>query len=338
MSFRLCGPELLAGTITHRENCDGKNWMQGQIVKATQEWASLITNLQWQKVMQVVPRWLAFVLAVLVAKSAADLTWLVFAPSSQQGGGFHRLRAIPSSTPAPVRLRTISELHLFGIAAKHTSAPQVPIEAKETHLKLTLRGVFAANNPAQAMAIIADARGKEKVYRKGETIFSGVKLYAVYPDRVILERSGNFETLSLPRDKDHMAAKGVRVIRPRRYTSSYGANGSLPVVTRTVQGGRALKTLRNQILHNPQVFWQNVRIEPRYGRNNQIVGYTFRYNDRRMMQAMGLRPGDVIVAVNGQSVSDPSVLRGLMSQLSTATHFTLGIERNGQRQNLDINM
>lgn len=312
--------------------------MQGQIVKATQEWASLLTNLQWQKVMRVAPKWLALLMVILVAKSAADLTWLVFAPSAQQDSGLHRLQERHNSSPAAVRLRTISDLHLFGVASKQKPVQQAPIEAKKTHLKLTLRGVFAADNPEQAMAIIANARGKEKVYRKGETIFSGVKLYAVYPDKVILERSGNFESLPLPRDLDNSANKGVRVIRPTRYTPPTNVNNSLPVVSRTVQGGEQLKALRNQLLQHPQQFWQNVRIQPRYGKNNQIIGYTFLHNDRRMMQAMGLRPGDIIVQVNGQPVTDPSVLTSLMKQLSTATSIRLGIERNGQRQNLNINM
>jgi general secretion pathway protein C len=188
------------------------------------------------------------------------------------------------------------------------------------------------------MAIIADARGKEKVYRRNETIFSGVTLYAVYPDRVILERSGNFETLSLPRDKGNTQS-GVRqqIIRSR-YTRPSPVASNIPVRSRTIQAGKQLETLRNELAHNPQEFWKNVRIEPAYDSNNQIKGYKFEHNNRQIMRAMGLRPGDIIVEVNGQAVTDPSVLSGLMGQLSTATSISLGIERNGQRENLNINM
>jgi hypothetical protein len=64
--------------------------MQGQLAKATQEWASLLTNLQWQKIWRVAPKWIAFVLVILVAKSAADLTWLIFAPNEQGKNGVRR--------------------------------------------------------------------------------------------------------------------------------------------------------------------------------------------------------------------------------------------------------
>lgn len=313
--------------------------MQGQLIKATQEWASLLTNLQWQKITRVAPKWLTFVLVLLVAKSAADLTWLVFAPSEQGTGGVHQYQTVQSATQTQERLRTVGDLHLFGIASKQPVAQQAPIEAKETGLKLTLRGVFAADNPAQALAIIADARGQEKVYRKNETIFSGVTLYAVYPDRVILERSGNFETLSLPRDKDGADSNGAnRVIRSGYTPPPPPSQTESPVRTRTIQAGKQLEELRNQITRNPQEFWKKARIEPKYDSNNQIMGYKFEYNDRQVMQAMGLRPGDIIVEINGQPVNDPSTLTGLLGQLSTATSLSLGIERNGQRENLNINM
>lgn len=312
--------------------------MQGQLVKATQEWASLLTNLQWQKISRVAPKWLTFVLVILVAKSAADLTWLIFAPGEQGTVGALRYQPVHSDNQTQVRLRTVTDLHLFGIAAKQPVVQEAPIEAKKTGLNLTLRGVFAADNPAQAMAIIADARGKEKVYRVNETIFSGVTLYAVYPDRVILERSGNFESLSLPRDKDGASSNGAhQVIRSRYTPPSAVANGS-PVRTRTIQAGKQLEELRNQLTQNPQEFWKNVRIEPKYDSSNQIVGYRFEHNNRQVMQAMGLRPGDIIVEVNGQPVTDPSTLSGLLGQLSTATSLSLGIERNGQRENLNIHM
>jgi len=312
--------------------------MQGQIVKATQEWASLLTNLQWQKISRVAPKWITFVLVILVAKSVADLTWLIFAPSEQGNSALRRFQPAQTTAQAQVRLRTVSDLHLFGVAAKQPVVKEAPIEAKETGLKLTLRGVFAADNPAQAMAIIADARGQEKVYRKNETIFSGVTLYAVYPDRVILERSGNFETLSLPRDKDGAAANGVHRVIRSSYTPPTAVQGDSPVRTRTIQAGKQLEELRNQLSQDPQEFWKNVRIEPKYDSNNQIMGYLFEHNNRQVMQAMGLRPGDVIVEVNGQPVTDPSTLSGLLGQLSTATSISLGIERNGQRENLNINM
>ena len=55
--------------------------MQGQLQKAAQEWASLFTNFPVKKWWRAAPGWVSLILVVLVAKSASDLTWLIFAPA-----------------------------------------------------------------------------------------------------------------------------------------------------------------------------------------------------------------------------------------------------------------
>lgn len=316
--------------------------MQGQLQKAAQEWASLFTNFPVKKWWRAAPLWISVILVVLVAKSASELTWLVFAPDQVASSHQQRARMTPlGKTSQQPRLRTVANLHLFGVANKKPVKQDVPIDAPKTGLKLTLRGVFAASIPEQAMALIADARGKEKVYKKSETIFSGVTLYEIYPDKVILERSGSFETLNLPRDKASSNARSsgsrghvsTRSTRPSMQPKSSGV-----VRTRTIRAGKRLENLKKELAENPQKFWQNVRIEPVHGENQQIKGYKFNHNDRQMMRALGLRPGDVILEVNGQAVSDPTVLSGLLGDLSSQTNISLGIERNGHRENLNINM
>jgi len=311
--------------------------MQGQLQKAAQEWASLFTNFPVKKVWRAAPLWISVILVVLVAKSASELTWLIFAPDEVSSTGQSQIRSAPVTPGAQQpRLRSVANLHLFGLANKKPRT-QAPIDAPKTGLKLTLKGVFAASVAEQAMALIADARGKEKVYKKSEVIFSGVTLYEIYPDKVILERSGSFETLSLPREKltssSRPQIRSTRTTRPRTQPTS-----SEVVRTRTVRAGKRLENLKKELAENPQKFWENVRIEPVHGDDQQIKGYKFNHKDRQMMRALGLRPGDVIVEVNGQGVSDPSVFSGLLGDLSSQTTITLGIERNGHRENININM
>jgi general secretion pathway protein C len=196
--------------------------------------------------------------------------------------------------------------------------------------------VFAATDPKQAMAIIADARGEEKVYKKSETIFSGVKLYEIYPDKVILERGGSFETLSLPREEVSSSQPAYVSNRTARPTTRKTQSGVAR--THTVRAGKRLEQLKEKLTNEPAEFWKEVRIEPVQDESNQIKGYTFNHNDQQVMRAMGLRPGDVIVEINGSPVSDPSVLSSLLTDLGSQQSISLGIERNGQRENLDIQM
>jgi len=311
--------------------------VQGQLQKATQEWASLFTNLPWRKWVEFAPRWVAVLLVVLVAKAASDMTWLIFAPD--ESGSKQGKRTTVSARPAQTmqhRLRTVADLHLFGVASKQVINKSAPIDAKKTGLKLTLRGVFAANSPDLAMALIADARGKEKVYRKMDTIFSGVKLYEIYPNKVILERSGNFETLFFP-EQDKSTVNTTRSSSKYK-TRSVPKTQSGSIRSRSIRASKRIKDSLQVLSSDPQKFMQEARIEPVFGPDNQIKGYTFDHNDKRLISALGLRKGDVIVEINGQAVSDPSTLTTLFTQLNSLSELSLSIERNGRRENLNITM
>ncbi len=310
--------------------------MQGQLQRAAQEWASLFTNLPLQKWLTMAPRWITVVMVLLVAKSAADMTWLIFTPDETSGTTARsRMSAGRATQSIQHRIRTVANLHLFGVATRQKVVTNAPIEARETGLKLTLRGVFAAQTPALAMAIVANARGKEKVYKKGETIFSGVTLYEIYPDRVILERSGSFETLSLPKDKS--SSKTVSRSNSRN-SRMQPRQSNIRIRTRNIRAGSRIKNLRKELTQNPQKFMQEARIEPVFGPDNQIKGYKFEHKNKRIVSALGLRPGDIIIEINGQPVSDPSTLTSLFTQLGSMSNLTLAIERNGRRENLNIQM
>jgi type II secretory pathway component PulC len=54
------------------------------------------------------------------------------------------------------------------------------------------------------------------------------------------------------------------------------------------------------------------------------------------MKALHIRKTDIITAVNGQSLSDPATLYGLMNILSDQQSLELTIERNGQQQTIQL--
>jgi len=105
--------------------------------------------------------------------------------------------------PSRAAIRAIAGHHLFGRAEQ--SRPEVrtsPTLAPETRLKLTLSGVIAATDSQRAArAIIAGPDGQEKSYTIDDRLPGGAVIKEIYPDRVILTRSGKYETLPLPRTR-----------------------------------------------------------------------------------------------------------------------------------------
>ena len=97
-----------------------------------------------------------------------------------------------ASQPAPAA-DPANLLPLFGTPQKINSAPPT------TNLRLNLLGSFVHHDSQRSSAIIRKDDGKPQRFRVGDTVQDGIRLHAVYPDRIELERGGHLETLSFPR-------------------------------------------------------------------------------------------------------------------------------------------
>ena len=56
--------------------------------------------------------------------------------------------------------------------------------------------------------------------------------------------------------------------------------------------------------------------------------------NRQQFAALGLRPGDLIKDIDGQSLTDPTQAVQVFETLGTADQVTLTVERNGEPQSI----
>ena len=266
-------------------------------------------------------------LIVLLAFALDKLTWRLFSDSNNNsvgvvGAGQQSIKQVEPSA----RLRTISDLHLFG-KTDVVEKVDAPIVAPETRLQLKLKGVFASSNPEKAFAIISDNKNKDKSYKLGNKIIGGAVLHAVYKDRVILKRNGRLETLRMSTKYD---TSGIKTTTVPSTTSKKSGK-------RVVKAPQKLKQLRETLLREPQKVWQQVRVSPVL-KNGSIKGYTVEHKDEQLMKSLNLQKGDVITSINGKPLSDPSSLYGLMNQLKNNQSLEVTIERNNQVEILQLQM
>ena len=92
---------------------------------------------------------------------------------------------------------SIDQLNLFG-ASKQELAEKKAASTKITKLRLTLKGIFAISDPKQGAVQIQNDEHQESNFTVGQSVFGKATLYEIYPDRVILYRNGQYETLMLP--------------------------------------------------------------------------------------------------------------------------------------------
>jgi len=274
--------------------------------------------------------WLNALLVLLIAYSLAMVTWQLIS-----GAGATTLSS--AAAPAAVvsgggkggspSLASVAALHLFGQANVNDDAPlEGAIDAPETHLNFVLKGVFANSRNDSAMAIIASDDKNEKSYRVGDSVAGAATLHQILPDRVILKRGTQLETLFLPKEFATGAPAYSRPV-PR----------STPLAS-PILNKRGFGDLRQELLENPQAAMDMIEAQPVIN-GGKLVG--FRVNpgkDRALFARAGLRPGDLVTEVNGTKLNDSTQMGAVFQQLKTAKQLNLTINRGGRQQNLNVSL
>lgn len=274
--------------------------------------------------VQRAPAIVAFLLALLVAWQLARLVWTLF-PGRADAPIAPPLASTPTVSEATtggtgVNVRPIIDAHVFGIA-RAEDEPQGDLppttDAPETTLPLELRGTLATDSEDNALAIIADGR-EEKLYKIGDTIRAGVTLRSVEREQVILNRNGIAESLKLPRPEETASSPTVRRAQPtiRRATNS--------------------PSVAQRLTENAAQLTQIISPRPYYVGGQQRGYRLYPGTDRQKFAKLGLRPGDVVTAINGTPLNNPTQGARIFSSLGDAQSVTLTLERGGQEQTMTI--
>jgi general secretion pathway protein C len=259
------------------------------------------------------PRLVTILLAGLLAIQAGFLV------TAQNRGARLSTAAGPAldlNPPAPpVQLASIASAHLFGEARN----ANVDANAPQTNVQLLLSGVLAVPDPKRGLAIIGPTSAAGRLYSVGSALPGGVSLYAVYPDRVLISRSGVIESLLLPKH-----------LQPAASAMAVASTGLSPAqrLAALAQGNGALLggLVRAQAVLLPGGKLSGYRIFP--GGRGSLSSFT----------QLGLRPGDLITAVNGTQLDDPNRGNEILQTLSSSGTAIVTIQRNGQSLDLNLNL
>jgi general secretion pathway protein C len=86
---------------------------------------------------------------------------------------------------------------------------------------------------------------------------------------------------------------------------------------------------RHKITTHPQGL-EDLALATPYVQSGQFRGFRLRPGrDRELLTRLGLRAGDVITAVNGTRLNDPSQGLGILQQLVSANQVNVQVLRNG---------
>lgn len=116
---------------------------------------------------------------------------------------------IPSPKKAVASVAPQQLANLFGQPPRSE-----PVAPPPTTLRLTLNGSFVHPDPARSSAIIQRDGGIPRRHAVNSQLEPGVRLHAVYPDRVEIDRNGELETLPFPKRRQSIAPSGVSSTAP----------------------------------------------------------------------------------------------------------------------------
>lgn len=278
--------------------------------------------------LDVVVRFSTFLLVAITAVLLGRLTWAVLEPASiLPAADAPSNMNLPAET-APVRggFAELASLSVFGTAA--AKAGSRALNAPETSLSWSLKGVLSDPDPSRSAAILLPRGQSEKLYRVGASLPGDVTLQEVLADRVILNRGGRLETLRLKRHDTAGATSGSRraPALPSAQSAALAADGGEPRID------------RDAWVDNPQRFLDVISANP-VMQDGALYGLEVSpARNAREFEAAGLVAGDVITEVNGSPVADITDYRDLLKELADASSVSVSLERNGEPMNITISM
>src|SRR5438046_1377178 len=259
------------------------------------------------------PRVATWILVIaLAAQAAVILTDLAAASRGGAAGGVR---------PAPVRVRlvdlaAITNAHLFGAAP---ALNQEGANAPQTSMPLVLTGIIAGNDPQNGLAILGQSAQTAKVYAVGDGVPGGAKLHSVYNDRVVIDRDGRLESLSLPRQTNAGNAPPP---------SSAALQNEYPAIER----------MRRMISEQPGLLADVLRPQPVMDHNRMNGFRVYPGRNRAAFTRLGLRPGDQVTAINGTPLDDRDRGEQILRTLGSSSEARVTVIRQGQQQELTLNI
>jgi general secretion pathway protein C len=214
-----------------------------------------------------------------------------------------------------------------------------PAGPERTNMPLKLLAVmYAPSDPRWSMAIIRDNDAKTAGPYAIGSMVREAKVTHIDQDRVYFEVNGRREYLDLldkapapvsgpvaaaatPPSGDPMMAeldKGIKKIGEHNYEVQRGTVDSL--------------------LGNMSMLSRSARIVPEI-RDGRAAGFRlFSVRPDGPFAKIGLQNGDVISAINGLEMTSPDKALEVYTKLKSASHLSVGLERNGQKITKEYNI
>jgi general secretion pathway protein C len=279
-------------------------------------------------------RWIADILVLsLIIYFGVDAFMTVLnsrlAPTPAMQEQAVKLSEKPAADARPLEdYAIITERNLFGgtsqglaeASPEEVVLDDMPVAVNSLGLKLV--GTVVANKPEESSAIIEDrSTRKQEVYQEGDRVKQAL-IKRILRHNVVINTGRRDEVLSMvPEESTRKTPASERAPRTRRRPAARGA----------IRLDR--EELESQMA-NLNELMQQVRIRP-FMEGKRPAGFLVsNIKPGSLFSKMGLRNGDVIQGVNGETITTPDQAVELYESLMEGGEIALEIKRGRRKQNL----
>lgn len=253
-------------------------------------------------------------LALILILQLGLLGWLVVDPRAPT--------AVVSATPGPARPVDYSVFQRFDAFFRTGGQSSLAEASAAGSSQMRLFGL-RSDGAGGGSAIIGLADGRQVSVGVGDEIEPGLVLQAVGADHVTLARGTSLSRLIFADAPVGAAPPPPPPATPQTVTPG----AAPPVVAPTAASGPAV---------DPARLMAQAGLRPRM-QGLRVNGFTVSAaGDGTALKTAGLRSGDVILAVNGQSLDSIDRIAALRGQLANSTSAEIRFERGGAVQTTTI--
>ncbi|WP_444996873.1 type II secretion system protein GspC [Aliikangiella sp. IMCC44359] len=290
-------------------------------------------------------QWLGgLIVVVLLAKTV--WVWVLYFTAPSDFKPISVKASSVSQKSNQVDVSSLVHMNLFGSVVKEADVKPEVKDVVETKLNLKLTGIYAADTPDKANAIIEDSRGKQAVYFIGEKLKVGGRVFLrqVYVDRVILESNGRNEALSL--EQEESVIKVVRDGDSREKQKSDAGRAPPPPrgkariddKRKDDRLSQKLNEYRDKLSSDPKSVSDVISGRPHFV-NGELKGFRIQPGkDKRLFQELGLRRNDIVTSINGIGLTNMQDAMTLMNDAKSLKEMNVEIQRGNEQLNLLLNL
>ncbi len=249
------------------------------------------------------------------------------------------INTITTTSDALPDLNTLLDATLFGQAPQAAKAIAPAAQPKRaivlSPLTLKLLGTVVAGDHSAAI-IALKANGKQAAFFIGDHIQAGVVLKTVEANAIVVDHNGRMERISLEQGKKiistAMPQVNLTATRPAIRPST-----AQPTPPQRINKQMNRKHLQQQLQNIPALLSQALA-KPHFN-NGKMDGFMISSIVPGSLYAQaGLKNGDIIMAINGQKITNAGQAMTIYTQLKNAASLDLQLMRASSIQTIHFDI